>query len=92
MVKLLRKWLGINKMDKELCELSDDIETTHNEYTDLYDTTEKRFDNLNDEIADMKAQIAEFQLTLDLLKDNGITTRAEVIDEWFNGKEVSDNG
>ena len=92
MVKLLRKWLGINKMDKELCELSDDIETTHNEYTDLYDTTEKRFDNLNNEIADMKAQIAEFQLTLDLLKDNGITTRAEVIDEWFNGKEVSDNG
>lgn len=92
MVKLLRKWLGINKLDKELCELSDDIETTHNEYTDLYDTTEKRFDNLNDEIADMKAQIAEFQLTLDLLKDNGITTRAEVIDEWFNGKEVSDNG
>ena len=92
MVKLLRKWLGINKLDKELCELSDDIETTHNEYTDLYDTAEKRFDNLNDEIADMKAQIAEFQLTLDLLKDNGITTRAEVIDEWFNGKEVSDNG
>lgn len=88
MVKLLRKWLGINKMDKELCELSDDIETTHNEYTDLYDTTEKRFDNMNNEIADLKAQIAEFQLTLDLLKDNGITTRAEVIDEWFNGKEV----
>lgn len=92
MVKLLRKWLGINKMDKELCELSDDIETTHNEYTDLYDTTEKRFENMDNEIADMKAQIAEFQLTLDLLKDNGITTRAEVIDEWFNGKEVSDNG
>lgn len=92
MVKLLRKWFGINKLDKELCELSDDIETTHNEYTDLYDTTEKRFENMNNEIADMKAQIAEFQLTLDLLKDNGITTRAEVIDEWFNGKEVSDNG
>jgi flagellar capping protein FliD len=92
MVKLLRKSLGINKMDKELCELSDDIETTHNEYTDLYDTTEKRFENMDNEIADMKAQIAEFQLTLDLLKDNGITTRAEVIDEWFNGKEVSDNG
>lgn len=90
MVKLLRKWLGINKMDKELCELSDDIETTHNEYTDLYDTTEKRFENMNNEIADLKAQIAEFQLTLDLLKDNGITTRAEVIDEWFNGKEVMD--
>ena len=88
MVKLLRKWLGINKMDKELCELSDDIETTHNEYTDLYDTTEKRFENMNNEIADLKAQIAEFQLTLDLLKDNGITTRAELIDEWFNGKEV----
>jgi hypothetical protein len=31
-------------------------------------------------------------MTLDLLKDNGITTRAELIDEWFNGKEVSDNG
>jgi predicted nucleic acid-binding Zn-ribbon protein len=92
MVKLLRKWLGINKMDKELCELSDDIETTHNEYTDLYDTTEKRFENLNNEIADLKAQITEFQITLDLLKDNGITTRAELIDEWFNGKEVSDNG
>lgn len=90
MVKLLRKWLGINKMDKELCELSDDIETTHNEYTDLYDTTEKRFENMNNEIADLKAQITEFQLTLDLLKDNGITTRAEVIDEWFNGKEVMD--
>lgn len=90
MVKLLRKWLGINKMDKELCELSDDIETTHNEYTDLYDTTEKRFENMNNEIADLKAQIAEFQLTLDLLKDNGITTRAEVIDEWFNGKGVMD--
>lgn len=90
MVKLLRKWLGINKMDKELCELSDDIETTHNEYTDLYDTTEKRFENMGNEIADLKAQIAEFQLTLDLLKDNGITTRAEVIDEWFNGKEVMD--
>ena len=90
MVKLLRKWLGINKMDKELCELSDDIETTHNEYTDLYDTTEKRFENMNNEIADLKAQIADFQLTLDLLKDNGITTRAEVIDEWFNGKEVMD--
>ena len=90
MVKLLRKWLGINKMDKELCELSDDIETTHNEYTDLYDTTEKRFENMNNEIADLKAQIIEFQITLDLLKDNGITTRAEVIDEWFNGKEVMD--
>jgi predicted nucleic acid-binding Zn-ribbon protein len=90
MVKLLRKWLGINKMDKELCELSDDIETTHNEYTDLYDTTEKRFENMNNEIADLKAQITEFQITLDLLKDNGITTRAEVIDEWFNGKEVMD--
>jgi hypothetical protein len=90
MVKLLRKWLGINKMDKELCELSDDIETTHNEYTDYYDTTEKIFENMNNEIADLKAQIAEFQLTLDLLKDNGITTRAEVIDEWFNGKEVMD--
>ena len=92
MVKLLRKWLGINKMDKELCELSDDVETTHNEYTDLYDTTEKRFENLNNEMADLKAQITEFQITLDLLKDNGITTRAELIDEWFNGKEVSDNG
>ena len=55
----------------------------------------RRFDdsfieNMNNEIADLKAQITEFQLTLDLLKDNGITTRAEVIDEWFNGKEVMD--
>jgi predicted nucleic acid-binding Zn-ribbon protein len=90
MAKLLRKWLGISKLDKELCELSNDIETTHNEYTDLYDTTEKRFENMNNEIADLKAQITEFQITLDLLKDNGITTRAEVIDEWFNGKEVMD--
>ena len=92
MVKLLRKWLGINKLDKELCELSDDIETTHNEYTDLYDTTEKRYENMKNEIADLKAKITEFQITLDLLKDNGITTRAEIIDEWFNGKEVSENG
>ena len=92
MVKLLRKWLGINKLDKELCELSDDIETTHNEYTDYYDTSETRYEDLKKEIAELKAQVTEFQLTLDLLKDNGITTRADLIDEWFNGKEVSDNG
>lgn len=92
MVKLLRKWLGINKLDKELCELSDDIETTHNEYTDLYDTSETRYEDLKKEMAELKAQVTEFQLTLDLLKDNGITTRADLIDEWFNGKEVSDNG
>ena len=92
MVKLLRKWLGINKMDKELCELSDDIETTHNEYTDYYDTSETRYKDLQNQIAELKSQVTEFQLTLDLLKDNGITTRAELIDEWFNGKEVIDNG
>ena len=92
MVKLLRKWLGINKLDKELCELSDDIETTHNEYTDYYDTSETRYEDLKKEMAELKAQVTEFQLTLDLLKDNGITTRADLIDEWFNGKEVSDNG
>ena len=92
MVKLLRKWLGINKLDKELCELSDDIETTHNEYTDYYDTSETRYEDLKKEMAELKAQVTEFQLTLDLLKDNVITTRADLIDEWFNGKEVSDNG
>ena len=92
MVKLLRKWLGINKLDKELCELSDDIETTHNEYTDYYDTSETRYEDLKKEMAELKAQVTEFQLTLDLLKDNGITTRADLIDEWFNGKEVIDNG
>ena len=85
MVKLIKKWLGIT-------EIEGDVETTHNEYRDLYDTSEKRFENMNNEIADLKEKITEFQLTLDLLKDNGITTRAEVIDEWFNGKEVSDNG
>jgi predicted nucleic acid-binding Zn-ribbon protein len=88
MVKLLRKWLGINKLDKELCELSDDIETTHNEYTDYYDTSETRYEDLKKEMAELKTQVEEFRLTLDLLKDNGITTRAELIDEWFNGKEV----
>jgi predicted nucleic acid-binding Zn-ribbon protein len=91
MAKLLRKWLGISKLDKELCELSNDIETTHNEYTDLYDTTETRYEELEKKIAELTTQITEFKLTLDLIKDNGITTRADVIDEWFNGKEVTDN-
>ena len=91
MVKLLRKWLGINKLDKELGELSDDVETTHNEYTDLYDTTEGRYNIIESKINELSSKIEEFQLILDLLKDNGITTRAELIDEWFNGKEATDN-
>ena len=92
MVKLIKKWLGIAEIEEAIDDIKDDVETTHNEYRDLYDTSETRYEAIKNEMADLKAQITEFQLTLELLKDNGITTRADVIDEWFNGKEVSDNG
>ena len=85
MVKLIKKWLGITDIEEAIDDVKDDVLTTHNEYTDLYDTTEKRYE-------DLKAQIAELQITLDLLKDGGITTRADIIDEWFNGKGAEVNG
>ena len=92
MVKLIKKWLGIADIEEAIDDVKDDVLTTHNEYTDLYDTTETRYADMKQEIAELKAQIAEFQLTLDLLKDDGITTRADVIDEWFNGKGAEVNG
>lgn len=85
MVKLIKKWLGIADIEEAIDDVKDDVLTTHNEYRDLYDTTEKRYE-------DLKAQIAELQITLDLLKDGGITTRADIIDEWFNGKGAEVNG
>ena len=92
MVKLIKKWLGIADIEEAIDDVKDDVSTTHNEYTDLYDTTETRYEDMKKEIAELKAQITEFQLTLDLLKDNGITTRADIIDEWFNGKGAEVNG
>ena len=92
MVKLIKKWLGIADIEEAIDDVKDDVSTTHNEYTDLYDTTETRYEDMKKEIAELKAQIAEFQITLDLLKDDGITTRADVIDEWFNGKGAEVNG
>lgn len=92
MVKLIKKWLGIADIEEAIDDVKDDVSTTHNEYRDLYDTTETTYLNLKQEIAELKAQITEFQLMLDLLKDDGITTRADVIDEWFNGKGAEVNG
>ena len=92
MVKLIKKWLGISEIEEAIDDVKDDVETTHNEYRDLYDTSETRYEDIKNEMADLKAQIAELQLALELLNDNGITTRADVIDEWFNGKEAVTNG
>lgn len=92
MVKLIKKWLGIAEIEETIDDVKDDVETTHNEYRDLYDTSETRYEAIKNEMADLKAQITELQLALELLNDNGITTRADVIDEWFNGKEAVTNG
>ena len=73
-----------------MSDLNDDILTTHNEYTDLYDTTETRYKDFKKEMEKLQSQVKALKEELDILKDGGTSnvTPAKVIDEWLNGKEV----
>lgn len=92
MVKLIKKWLGITELEEVIKDVRDDVLTTHNEYTDLYDTSKTQYELLQKQLEELNKATEELRITIEILRDGDIATRAQVIDEWFNGKEADING
>ena len=93
MVKKIKMWLAetidelitakriinINKLDN----IATDALINFNECNDKCDTMCK-------EVEELKDKIAELKLEIEVLRDNGTTASpAQIVDEWLNGKEVS---
>ena len=74
-----KRILGIEKLDN----IATDALINFNECNDKCDTMCK-------EVEELKEKIAELKLEIEVLRDNGTTASpAQIVDEWLNGKEVS---
>ena len=74
-----KRILGIEKLDN----IATDALINFNECNDKCDTMVK-------EVEELKDKIAELKLEIEVLRDNGTTASpAQIVDEWLNGKEVS---
>ena len=68
---------GIEKLDN----IATDALINFNECNDKCDATCK-------EVEELKEQIAQLKLEIDILRDGGIAVSpAQIVDEWLNGKE-----
>lgn len=92
-INKLEEWLELDEMAAKIVEVEDDVSTTHNEFHDLEDTADRRNEMLESEISEIKNKIKDLEMEIAILKDTGGSiTPAQIIDEWFNGKEVKVDG